>query len=185
MLEITIPASEIYDSENNLFITVHEQTIKLEHSLVSLHKWEKKYHKPFISEEKMTHEETVDYIRCMTITQNVDPLVYKMLTPKNIEEVNKYIEDPMTATWISSANEQEGKTWGKKKKETITAELIYYWMIALQIPMECQKWHLNSLLMLIQVCNIKNDPKKMNKKDRYLHNKALNESRKAKYHTRG
>lgn len=185
MLEITIPERELFIEETETFMYVHETTLKLEHSLVSLHKWEKRHHKPFISDEKMTDEETIDYIRCMTITQNVDPDIYKYLTPANLKAVDEYINDPMTATWISS-EPTENKTWGRKRKETVTAELIYYWMIALNIPMECQKWHLNSLLMLIQVCNIKNTPpKSMSKKERLLHNKALNDARKAKYNTKG
>lgn len=182
MLEIIIPETESYDSINNLFITIKRQSLKLEHSLVSLHKWEMRHHKPLLSKEQMSTEEMVDYIRCMTITQNVDPLVYTVLTKENINEVNEYIADSMTATWFSESDK-------KKKginKEIITAEIIYYWMIALNIPMECQKWHLNSLLTLIQVCNIKNTPpKKMSKAELYSKQKAINEANRARFHTKG
>lgn len=153
MLQITIPPVEGFDERTNEFVTIFKgQTLQLEHSLVSLRKWESKWCKPFLSKQEKTDEETRDYIKCMTITQNVKPEVYDFLSNKNIEEVDAYIGAPMTATRI------QRKRGGKVNRETITAEVIYYWMIALNIPLECQKWHLNSLLTLIEVCNIKNTP---------------------------
>jgi len=152
MLTITIPAREMFDERTQTFSTTKEQTLQLEHSLVSLSKWESKWCKPFLSKDEKTAEETIDYIKCMTITQNVDPDVYNRLTNANIKMINDYIEAPMTATTFSD-NKQGGGG-----KEIITSELIYYWMIALTIPMECQKWHLNRLLTLVRVCNIKNTP---------------------------
>ncbi|MGB4293547.1 MAG: hypothetical protein WBJ37_11785, partial [Bacteroidales bacterium] len=148
MLQITIPAVELWDERKQEFVTTKEQTLQLEHSLVSISKWESKWCKPFLSKQEKTSEETLDYIKCMTITQNVDPEVYNYLTNKNIEEINNYINAPMTATYFS--DEKTSKT----SREQVTAELIYYWMIALNIPFECQKWHLNRLLTLIKVCSI-------------------------------
>ena len=159
MLQITIPATDLWDSVNETFIPINEQTLLLEHSLVSLSKWESKWCKSFLSRPDKTQEETLDYIKCMTITQNVKPEVYNAITAKHIQQINDYISAPMTATCFS---EKEQK--GRLNNEIITAELVYYWMIALNIPFECQKWHLNRLLTLIRVCNIKNQPpKKMSK----------------------
>ena len=180
MLVITIPETEMYDSEKNEFFTLKEITLQLEHSLVSLSKWESKWCKPFLSKDEKTAEETIDYIKCMTITQNIDYKVYERLTRQNIEEINKYIEAPMTATTFYN-DTQKGRG-----KETITSELIYYWMISLNIPMECQKWHLNRLLTLIRVCNVKNSPpKKMGRGEITRRNAALNAARRKQYNTSG
>ena len=180
MLRITIPAVEQWDEEKQEFISTKEQTLSLEHSLVSLSKWESKWCKAFLTKQEKTFEETLDYIKCMTLTQNVDPEVYKYLTNRNIDEVNRYIEAPMTATYFS-----EDKTV-KSSREQITAELIYYWMIALNIPFECQKWHLNRLLTLIKVCNIKNQPpKKRSRKEIMSRNAALNAARRKQLSTKG
>lgn len=181
MLQITIPEFELWDDSNQEFIPVKEQTLQLEHSLVSLSKWESKWCKSFMSSRDKTDEETLDYIRCMTITKNVNPFIYQGLRPEYIKQINAYIEAPMTATWFS---EKEKK--GKLNNETITAELIYYWMIALQIPVEFEKWHLNRLITLIRVCNIKNQPpKKMNRRDLLARNKALNDARRKQLNTTG
>ena len=153
MLRITIPAVEQWDEVKQEFVFTKEQTLSLEHSLVSLSKWESKWCKAFLTKQDKTSEETLDYIKFMTLTQNVDPEVYNYLTNGNISEINEYIEAPMTATYFS--DEKTVKT----SREQVTAELIYYWMIALNIPFECQKWHLNRLLTLIKVCNIKSATK--------------------------
>jgi len=180
MLQITIPAVEQWDERKQEFVTTKEQTLQLEHSLVSLSKWESKWCKAFLTKQEKTFEETLDYIKCMTITQNVNPEVYNYLTNKNIDEINKYIEAPMTATYFL-----DDKTV-KTSREQITAELIYYWMIALNIPFECQKWHLNRLLTLIKVCNIKNQPpKKRSRKEIMSINAALNAARRKQLNTRG
>ena len=180
MLRITIPAVEQWDEIKQEFIQTKEQTLQLEHSLVSLSKWESKWNKPFLSKEAKTNAETIDYIKCMTISHNVDPEVYNFLTTEHIEQINKYIEAPMTATTFV-----EDKS-GRRNREVITAELIYYWMIALTIPFECQKWHLNRLLTLIRVCNIKNaPPKKMGKKATASHYAQLNAARRQQMNTRG
>ena len=176
---ITIPSAELWDSKNEKFVYTKEQTIVLEHSLVSLSKWESKWHKPFLGKEKKSAEETLDYIRCMTLTQNVDPGVYRYLTNKNIEEINDYIDDVMTATWFGDDKN------AKPSNKTITSELLYYWMISLNIPFECQKWHLNRLITLIKVCNEENKPKKkISKKEAYSRNSALNAARRAKLNSK-
>ena len=181
MLQLVIPLGpEIFDDEKQEFISPETKTIQLEHSLVSLSKWESKWCKPFFSKEEKTPEETIDYIKCMTITQNVKDEIYSYLTRDNIMQINKYIEAPMTATTFSK-NRKNGSS-----KEIITSELIYCWMIQLNIPSEYQKWHLNRLLTLIQVCNVKNEPaEKMSKKEIMSRNRALNAARKKKLNTRG
>jgi len=180
MLQIVIPATESYDEVLEEFVNSKEQVLQLEHSLVSLSKWESKWKKPFLTKINKTYEESIDYIRCMTLTQNVDPSIYIHITHDNIREVNEYIEDSMTATTFSV---EETKA---QSNQINTAEIIYYWMIALNIPFECQKWHLNRLLTLINVCNIKNKPpKKMNRKDLLARNRALNEQRRMALHTGG
>lgn len=180
MLQITIPAIELWDEQKQEFISRKEQTLQLEHSLVSLSKWESKWCKAFLSKNEKTYEEAIDYIKCMTITQNVDSETYKYLTKDIIYQVNKYIEAPMTATVFFEDKGNRGS------KETVTAELIYYWMIALNIPFECQKWHLNRLLTLIKVCNIKNQPpKKRSKREIMSHNAALNAARRKQLNSRG
>lgn len=180
MLQITVPKGEQYDEFNEEFIFVKEQTLQLEHSLVSLSKWESKWCKPFLGLKEKTTEEIIDYIKCMTLTKNVDDNVYKFLTQKNIEDINAYIEAPMTATTFSNSKQS------KANGEIITAELIYYWMIALNIPFECQKWHINRLLTLIQVCNIKNQPvKKMSRGDILRRNAAINAVRRQQLNSKG
>lgn len=180
MLRITIPAVEQWDEIKQEFVFTKEQTLSLEHSLVSLSKWESKWCKAFLTKDEKSFEETLDYIKFMTLTQNVNPEVYNYLTNGNINEINEYIEAPMTATYFS--DEKTNKT----SREQVTAELIYYWMIALNIPFECQKWHLNRLLTLIKVCNIKNQPpKKRSKKDIMSRNAALNAARRKQLNTKG
>lgn len=179
MLIITIPESEYYDEVNEEFIIYKEQVLQLEHSLVSISKWESKWCKPFLSRDDKPAEEIIDYVRCMTITQNVAPDVYYRLTENNLTEINKYIDNPMTATTFH--DDSRGGN-----RDIITSEIIYYWMVTFNIPFECQKWHLNRLLTLIRVCNIKsNPPKKMSKNEILRRNKELNEARKQSLKTRG
>lgn len=180
MLQVTIPASEYFDEKTGEFNSIRETTLQLEHSLVSVSKWESKWCKPFLGPNEKTAEECIDYVRCMTITQHVDPTVYQFLTQKNFQEINAYIEAPMTATTFS---ERENKRFSR---EVVTAEIIYYWMVALNIPFECQKWHLNKLIALVRVCNIKNTPqKKMSRREVTERNRALNEARRKKMHSNG
>lgn len=180
MLRITVPAVELWDEARQEFIQTKEQTLQLEHSLVSLSKWESRWCKPFLSKDEKTTEQVLDYVRCMTITQNVNPDVYFRLSDDNIQQINAYIDAPMTATTF-----REDKT-GKRGREIITSEIIYYWMIAYNIPPEYQKWHLNRLLTLIRVCDIKNQPpKKRSKRDIMATNAALNAARRKQLGTRG
>ena len=182
MLTILVQDQEFFNDFDSSFVRIPKTTLVLEHSLLSLSKWESKWHKPFLSSDLRTREESIDYIRCMTVTPNVDPMVYTALTPENIREINEYIDNPMTATTFSTNPQARGS----HSKQVITAEIIYYWMISFQIPFECQKWHLNRLLTLIRVCEIKNSPKKKRKgKDLLSYQKALNDARLERYHTNG
>lgn len=186
MLSIVIEPSEETDYWNEKIQQFeHKDAFKgcvlnLEHSLISISKWEAKWHVPFINSQK-TEEQTLDYIRCMTINQGVPENAYENLSANNVRDISDYINDPNTATTINGLNE------GRRSRDVITNELIYYWMIALQIPFDpCQKWHLNHLLQLIAVCNAKNTPpKKLSKNEIIERNKALNEARKKKYNTKG
>ncbi|MCM1363389.1 MAG: hypothetical protein NC215_00195 [Ruminococcus sp.] len=180
MLSITIPATELWDEVNEQFVYVKERTIQLEHSLVSISKWESKWKKPFLSQKQLTYEEAIDYIKCMTITQNVDPNVYYSLSPNLIDQIDKYMGTSMTATTFR----EDGSD--KSNHEIVTAELIYYWMIALNIPLECQKWHFTRLLTLIRVCSIKNaPPKKQSKRSIMSRNAAWNAERRRKFNSKG
>lgn len=178
MLELFIKGGEFFDSSSSTFINVSDTTICLEHSLVSLTKWESKWKKPFLSRENKTIEETIDYIKCMTLTENVDPMVYNLLDDAAIKKIQEYIEDPMTATTF-----REDK---KGSREIITSEIIYYWMFSLYIPIEFQEIHLNRLLAQIKVGSIKNEPpKKMKKQELMNRNRSLNAARRAAANSRG
>lgn len=181
MLQLTIPITqEGWDEKKEEFVKEKTVTLQLEHSLVSLSKWESRWCKPFLSNTGLTNEESLDYIKCMTLSKNVDPDVYNHLTKANVNAVIDYINAPMTATTFS----KDGR--GKASKEIVTSELIYYWMIAYNIPSEYQKWHLNRLLTLIRICDIKNaPPKKMSKGEVMRNNAALNAARRAKMHSKG
>lgn len=180
MLRLTLPAVEMWDEQKQEFIYAKEQTLQLEHSLVSLSKWESKWHKPFLHTPSMSYEETLDYVRCMTLTQNVLPETYSRITESHIEQIREYIGNPMTATTFK---EERGS---KRNRDIITAEIIYYWMVAMQIPSDYQKWHLNRLLTLIRVCSIKNSkPKKQNTRETISQYAALNEANKKRFNTKG
>lgn len=179
MLTIKLSSDEYYDEKKQEFISGPTKELKMEHSLVSLSKWESIWKKPFLSSEAKTPEETISYVKCMMLTQNVDDSVYNRFTDREIKMINDYIYDSQTATTIK---EQQNKG----KKQVITAEIIYYWMISLTIPPEYQKWHLNRLLTLIQVCNIKNQPpKKMSKRDAMRRNSSTNAMNKARFRSKG
>lgn len=185
MLHITVPAQELFNEETQEFVEIKEQSLVMEHSLISISKWEAKWKKPYFSRDKQsekTNEEVLDYLRCMTVTpQKVLPEVYRGFTKENLAEVTAYIEDPMTATTIRQLQQPSNS------REVVTSEIIYYWMIAQNIPIEFEKWHINRLLTLIRVCAIKNDPnpKKMSPGAIARQNAALNKARRAKYKTRG
>lgn len=181
MLRLEIPLTdEGWDEKRQEFVEPKVQVLCLEHSLLSLSKWESKWNKPFLSKKPKTYEESLDYIKFMTLTQNVHPDVYEHITPANMQEINDYIDAPMTATTFSKSGN------GKPNRQVITAELIYYWMIALNIPFECQKWHLNRLLTLVRVCEIKNSPpKKRSTRDIASEYARLNAARKQKLNSKG
>lgn len=180
MLQLRIEDTMSFDEATETRTMIKGQTIQLEHSLVSISKWEAKWKKPFLSREGHTREETLDYIRFMTITQNVNPVIYNLLTDSQIAEVQKYIDDPMTATVISK---QEGKG---ATARPMTSEEFYYAMAAYQIPFTCEKWHFNRLLTLIRVADEKNKPKKkMRKGDIARRNRSLNAARRARMGTKG
>lgn len=173
MLRIVIPGREIYDESKMEFSTIKETKLDLEHSLISISKWESKWKKPFLDKKPKTFEESIDYIRCMTLNSNVDPKVYYGITQEIFDKVTQYIDDPMTATWFNDKGKQN-----PKNNQVVTSELIYYWLIAYDIPFECQKWHLNRLLTLVRVCDVKNAPsKKMKKADLLARNRNLNAER--------
>lgn len=189
MIEIVIPEQhyELFNEKTEEFlppINIKETRIQLEHSLISLKKWEQKWHKPFLGKtDQLSYDEITDYIRCMTLSHGVDPEIYHWMPKEVIEEILEYIKDPMTATWF-----RDDKLVGAQKssREVITAEIIYYWMITLNIPVEFQKWHLNQLLTLIKVVSIKNGKsKKVDAKTAAQERAALNAKRRAEYKSKG
>ena len=180
MLRITIPAIELWDELKQEFVSREEQTLEMEHSLVSISKWESKWCKPFLGKGEKTDEEVRDYIHCMTLTPNVDPDLYNYLTNENYIQINEYIQAPMTATTFREDKQSRG---GQK---IITAEVIYSWMFSMQIPMECQYWHLNRLITQIRACSVMNQaPKKMSKREIMSQNAALNAARRQQLNSKG
>ena len=180
MLTIVVPGVELYDEAAEEFITRGDVTLNLEHSLISLSKWESIHEKPFLGKDEKTSEEILSYIECMCMTRNVPEEVFLRLSSINIEDINHYIDKKMTATWF---NEPPG---APKTRSVITAELIYYWMVVFQIPFECEKWHLNRLFTLIRVCNVKQEkPKKMSRTEVAARNRELNAQRRKQMGTRG
>lgn len=187
MLQIQIsekPDVELFNETTSEFVTRkgHKAfTLQLEHSLISLSRWEARWKKPFLSnEEPLTRDEWLDYIRCMTINQGISEDAYEYIDVKEMKKIQDYIQDPHTATTITDRSGRPGR------REVITSELIYYWMISCEIPHEFEKWHLNRLLTLIKICNIKRAPEqKMSRQSIYAQNKALNNARRARMHSRG
>lgn len=191
-IQIVVPGQELYDPVKDLFYLTKETTLTLEHSLVSLSKWEAKWKTPFLSigqqrpgttpGKQLSPEQFKDYVKCMTITQNVDDKIYESLTQENVHDIMEYIKDPMTATTVNPQQKKAGGNLGR----TITSELIYAWMAILRIPYECQKWHLNRLLILIQVTSLEQEPpKKMDPKNVLKQNSSLNKARRLKHHSKG
>ena len=175
MLQIEVPSVELFNEETNRFVQLKGMKLTMEHSLVSLAKWESIHCKPFLVEKpEKTSEEWIDYLRCMTITQNVPDYIYYSLSEANWVDVNAYIAAPMTATTFGGTSKSRGK------KEIVTAEILYYDMITLGIPIEFQKWHLNRLQTLIRVCTIKNSNEKLSKNELYARQKAINKRNRKK-----
>ena len=180
MLTIVVPGVEMFDEQEQEFVTKGDVTLDLEHSLVSLSKWESIHEKPFLGGSDKTAEEVLSYIKIMTLTPSVPDEVYTKLSEENVKDINDYIEAKMTATWFSEA------PGAPKTRDVITAELIYYWMITFQIPFECETWHLNKLFTLIRVCNIKQaKPKKMSRGEIAARNRELNAQRRAQLGSKG
>ena len=179
MLQIFVPGREFWDEKAERFYHTKDTTLLLEHSLMSISKWEAKWHISFIEDEK-TSEQIMDYIPCMSLKGDVDPLVFKALTRENVMKIQQYIEDPMTATTIKEIKRP------RKTQQKITSELIYYYMIQYGIPFELEKWHFNRLITLIRVCSAESEPnKKMSPTEQARYYRELNKANKAKYHTRG
>lgn len=179
MLELQINEKEFFNEETSEVIRIPAQILRFEHSLSSIYDWESKWHKSFLNTKEKTSEEALNYLDCMLVDGNLHGIpVYALLTMDDIKKLNDYILEPMTATTFRESQ--------NNKRDVITAEIIYYWMTAMNVPFECDKWHLNRLLTLIRVCAIRNaPPKKMSKSDIRKRNAALNNSRKAKHNTRG
>lgn len=180
MYIIDIPEKELWSSKKEEFYKIAHTTLRLEHSLLSISKWESKWHKSYFETKNKTDEEAMDYLRCMSIDHNIDPMVYYALTDQDLEGLNAYINDPMTATTIYNPVEKA------KRREKVTSELVYYLMISFGIPVEFQKWHINRLLTLIEVFQVKNQPqKKRSKAELAKYYAELNAKRCKEWGTRG
>lgn len=179
-IKITIPRQEFFNENTNEFMVINETSLTLEHSLVSISKWESKWHVNYLNNKDKTMEQVIDYLRCMTITQNIDPEIYRYIPESELLKVQKYIEDPMTATKITKP------IGSSRSMKIVTSEVIYFYMATYNIPVEFEKWHLNRLLTLIDVCNEENKPKKkMSMPQIMSSNASLNAARRAMYNTKG
>lgn len=180
MLTIIVPGDEFFNEETQQFTTVGDVVLELEHSLVSLSKWESEFEKAFLGPGEKTSEEVVGYVRAMTLTPDVPSEVFSRLSAKNFTEVNLYIESKQSATTFGEMPKSTGRG------EIVTSELIYYWLVAFNIPFECEKWHINRLFALIRICNIKNGKqKKMSKGQIAQRNRELNAQRREQLGTTG
>lgn len=180
MLILAVPGREVYNEETNEFLQVPDAELHLEHSLLSVFRWEAIWKKPFLDRnKKKTTEELISYVECMCLDKKVNSAVFYNLGKEHWDAIAKYIDDEQTATWFS-------KSSGASNRETLTAELIYYYMTAYNIPFECQKWHLSRLLVLLRICGIKNSPeKKMSTSNILSQNAKLNAARRKAMHTKG
>lgn len=180
MLTIIVPGPEVFDEETQEFSTIDDVELTLEHSLVSISKWESIYQKPFLGKDTKSTEEVVGYIKAMLVDPKIPPEVFSRINDDNITDINAYVDSKMSATWFSEIGQ------GPPNREIVTSELIYYWMITFNIPIQCENWHLNRLLTLIRVCNVKNSkPKKLSAAEIAARNRELNERRKQDHKTTG
>lgn len=180
MLRIIVPGDEFYNEETETFETVGDVELLLEHSLISLSKWESKHQKPFLANSSKTPEEILGYVECMITNEDYPKEIFGRFSQTNVDQIHNYIESKESATTFGMMPERRGHG------ETITSELIYYWMVAFKIPFECEHWHLNRLFALIRICNIKNaPPKKMGRHEIAARNREINAARRAQYNTRG
>lgn len=182
MLRIKVAAAQLWDEEREQFLSTDSTVVHLEHSLVSISKWESIYKRPYLVSQKFSQKETVDYIKCMCLDNDVsDEVFYTIYGDSSLmKQIDDYINSSPTATTIYEDNNK------KHKSEKVTSELIYYWMVANEIPFTCETWHIERLLTLIRVCNVKNQPpKKRSANDIYAQNKRLNAARRAKHHSKG
>jgi hypothetical protein len=180
MLKIIVLGDEYFNEEESTFETVGDVELTLEHSLISLSKWESIHQKPFLDQTDKTSEEIAAYVEAMILTEEYPTDILSRFSDKNYKEINAYIESSESATTFGSMPKEGGRG------ETITSELIYYWMVAFTIPFECESWHLNRLFALIRICNIKNaPPKKMSRHEAAHRNREINAARRAQYNTRG
>ena len=179
MLPITLPEARMFNEQTETFIRVPAVTLKLEHSLISIAKWESKWQKSYLSSNGLTSEEFMDYIRCMSLDPNIDRETLLRLTKNDLAIIIAYIKAPMTATTFSKLSNEP------RNHDIITAEIVYYWMVSFGIPFECEKWHINRLLTLIEVCSRKQNPQKMSNMEAARMRYAMNEARKKKFGTKG
>lgn len=179
MLSLHVSVSEDFDEDKQEFVP-KKITLELEHSLLSLSKWESKFEKPFLGKDDKTTEETFWYIKAMTLTPNVPPEIYEKLSNENIQEINDYINGKHTATTFHDL------PGGPVNREVITAEIIYNWMIVLKIPLAWEERHLNKLFSLVRTVNLKSQPaKRVPRRDMLAQRKALNAQRQKELGTRG
>lgn len=180
MLELVVPGVEFYDERTNTFLLTDDTTIVMEHSLLSISKWESKYHRSFMNDGPKNEEEIAYYFRCMTINKNVDPCIFSAIRGDLRQQVFEYMNDKMTATTFSDRDDK------KRNREIITSEVIYSWMVSLNIPFECEKWHINRLMVLVKKCSLDNaGDNKMSRKDILTQNRILNEARRKSLGTKG
>lgn len=181
MLQIKVPGREFFDERTQTFYETKPCILKLEHSLLSISKWEAKWHKPFLTpleDKPISRNEMMDYIICMSLSTNIEKEVILSLSNKDIDKITEYIQNPMTATTFVDRHKSQ-------KREIITSEIVYYWMVMYNIPFECEKWHINRLLTLIRVCTVKMNAEKMSKNDLYAQNRAINMARRKRLGTKG
>lgn len=180
MLTIRVGATESYDESTGLFVEQGGLALELEHSLLSLSKWESIFEKPFLGKDEKSSEEVLTYVKCMCLDEEIPPEVFSQLSQENFDAINRHIETKHTATFFSDP------PGAPRTREIITNELIYYWMTVFQIPFECERWHLNRLFTLIRICNVKQSkPKKMSRAEVAARNRELNAQRKAQLGTTG